>query len=571
MYVKKLKAFFKDFTNQKRYAKWMFEYSKQYIWSIIGLLILDVSMSLVGIGSSVASKYVVDLATSSQGLVFGILIMVALTVLDISFGIFYSVFGVIVNEKYSFSIRLKLYASILKTKWPKLSKYPSGDLITRMTSDVNAVTSGITSTVPSIITLIIQLVTAFIVLYHFNQKLALFALISGPIAVVMSIYLAAKLKRLQVKVQESESAYSSFLHESMNNIIIIKSFSNEEESVKKLTELRKERFYWVFKRSRLTVLTNTVLGIAFSAGYMVAFAIGAVGISNHAITFGTMTLFLSMVAQIQAPIIGLGRTIPSFVSILASAGRTIEISELESEDRSTSGFNPEKVNIKLKNVSFKYGEDYILKDVSVDITAGDTVAITGTTGVGKTTIIKLLMNFIVPSEGEVLFLDNDGSSERTNADSRKFIGYIPQGNYLFSGSIADNLRIGSPEATREEMDEALKSACADEFVNALKDGIDTVIGERGEGLSEGQGQRIALARAFIRKSPLLILDESTSALDEFTEYKILQSINNMPHDPTCIIITHRKAAISICNRHLQVLDSKVIEKEPDQALIYSET
>jgi ABC-type multidrug transport system fused ATPase/permease subunit len=347
----------------------------------------------------------------------------------------------------------------------------------------------------------------------------------------------------------------------MDNIIIIKSFANEDESIKKLAALRKERFYWVFKKSKLSVFTSMVLSIAFSSGYLVAFAIGAVGISNHVITFGTMTLFLSMVAQIQSPIVGLGRTIPSLVSILASAVRIIKISELETEEKSEKDFNPERVNIKLKDVSFKYDEEYILKDVTLDINAGDTVAITGSTGAGKTTLIKLLMNFIVPSAGEVLYLDNNGMSERANADCRKFIGYIPQGNYLFSGSIADNLRTGKPDATIEEMHEALKCACADEFVFSMSNGIDTIIGERGEGISEGQGQRIALARAFIRKSPLLILDESTSALDEKTEYKILEAIKNMDYNPTCLIITHRKAAISICNRHIQVLDNKVVENE----------
>ncbi len=561
---KKITDFIKDFSNQKRFAKWMFEYSKQYIWNIVGLVIISVVISLIGIGSSVASKYVIDLATESKGLVLGIIIMVSLTVINILLGIFSSVLYTIVNEKYSFSIRIKLYTSILKTKWPKLSAYHSGDLITRMTSDIGAVTSGVTSIVPSIITLIIQLITAFIVLYQYNSRLALFALISGPIAVVASIYLGAKLKTLQVKVQESESAYSSFLHESMNNIIIIKSFSNEEESIKKFAELRKQRFYWVFKKIRLSVITGTILSIAFSGGYLVAFAVGAAGISNGLITFGTMTLFLSMVSQIQSPVIGLSRTIPSFISILASAGRVIEISELEPEEKSEASFNPEKVNIELENVSFRYGDEYILQDVNLDIKAGDTVAITGSTGAGKTTLIKLLMNFIVPSEGDVRYSDNNGISEKANADSRKYIGYIPQGNYLFSGSIADNLKIGKPDATVEEMNAALKCACADDFVFALSNGIQTKIGERGEGLSEGQGQRIALARAFVKKSPLLILDESTSALDEKTEFKILESINKMDYNPTCLIITHRKAAISICNRHIHIEENTIKELDCDK-------
>jgi ABC-type multidrug transport system fused ATPase/permease subunit len=563
MYRKKLRSFLKDSVNQKRYAKWIFEYSKQYIWHIVGLILINIALSLISIGSSVASKYVVDLASSSKGLTIGIIMMVALTAFSLLLSVALSICTTIVNEKYSFSIRLKLYDNILKTKWPKLASYKAGDLITRMTSDINAVTSGITSTAPDILTLSIQLVIAFIVLFYYDAGLALFALISAPVAVLTSIIMAAKLKKLQVKVQESESAYNAFLHESMDNLLVIKSFANEEESSRKFSELRRERFYWVMKRSRMSIMTNMVLSLAFSIGYLVAFTTGAVKISQGLITFGTMTLFLSMVRQIQTPIVGLGRTIPSLVSVLASAGRLIEVSDLEKEERIIEGPIPKGVGIKFRDVSFKYLDDFILQDVNFDINQGDTVAITGRTGAGKTTLIKLLMNFIEPTQGEVLYSDQNNVLSKANAGSREFIGYIPQGNYLFSGTIADNLRVGKTDATVEEINEALRCACADEFVNAMKDGINTIIGERGEGLSEGQGQRIALARAFIRKSPLLILDESTSALDEMTEYKILECIKNMAYKPTCVIITHRKAAISICNRHIRVLDNSVIEVGTD--------
>jgi ABC-type multidrug transport system fused ATPase/permease subunit len=559
MYRKKLLAFLKDFKNQKRYAKWMLEYSRKYIWSILGLLTLNIVLSLVGIGSSVASKFVIDLATEGKGLTWGIALMVFLTVINIVLGVSSSIFYNLVNEKYSFSIRIKLFDSILNTKWPELTRYRSGDLITRMSSDVGAVTGGITSTVPSIITLLVQLVTAFFVLFHYDSGLALFALISGPIAVAASVVLGAKLKRLQVKVQESESAYNSFLYESVNNIIVIKSFSNEQEYGRKLAELRRERFAWVFKKNLLSVFSGAVISLAFAAGYLAAFVIGAYKIQNQLISFGTMTLFLSMVAQIQSPLMGLGRTMPSLISILASAGRIIEISALSQEDRRTGVFHPEKVGIFLRDVSFTYGNEYILRNVNLEIKAGDTVAITGRTGAGKTTLIKLLLNFITPTVGDISYTDEKGLSEPVNADSRDYIAYIPQGNYLFSGSIADNLRTGKPDATQEEMNEALRCACADDFVGALPEGVNSVIGERGEGLSEGQGQRIAIARALIRKSPLLILDESTSALDEITEYRILQAIQNMKDHPTCLIITHRKAAISICSRHIRVEGDQVIE------------
>jgi ABC-type multidrug transport system fused ATPase/permease subunit len=293
MYKEKILSIIKDRHNQKNYIQWLFTHSKQYIWHIAGLIVLDVVISMIGIGTSVASKYVVDLASSSKGISFGVIMMITLTFASIAVSMSLSIASTIINEKYSFNIRINLYESILKTKLPKLASYKSGDLITRLTSDINSVTSGITSTVPDIITLSIQLVIAFFVLFHYDSSLALFALISGPVAVFASLFLAAKLKQLQVRVMESESAYNAFLHESMDNIVIIKSFSNEDDSVRKFTELRKKRFYWVLKRSKLTVFTNAVLGVAFSAGYLVAFISGAVKISNGLITFGTMTLFFT--------------------------------------------------------------------------------------------------------------------------------------------------------------------------------------------------------------------------------------------------------------------------------------
>lgn len=555
----KLRRFLGDSKNQKKYAKWLLEYSRQHIWALSGLTLLNITLSLLGIASSVATKYVIDLATAAQGLTMGIALMVVLSGLNIALGIVSSVSGTVINEKYSFSIRIKIYDGILRTKWPELTRYKSGDLITRMTSDVGSVTSGITSVVPSVLTLFIQLVTAFFVLFYYDRGLALFALIIAPVATGASLFLGTKLKKLQVKVQESESAYNAFLHESLDNIIAIKSFCSEEESVKKLSELRRDRFYWVFKRTRFSVLTSSVVSVAYTVAYLVAFGLGAMKIQSGLITFGTMALFLSMVSQIQSPLIGLGRMIPSLVSVLASAGRLVELSELRAEMRREGIFKPGKVNVRLENVSFTYGGDYVLRNVDVDILAGESVAVTGKTGAGKTTLIKLLMSFVDPTEGAVVYSDGDGNTEPANADSRDYIAYIPQGNFLFTGSIAENLRLGKPDASEEEIREALISAAAEDFVDAMSMGADTVIGERGEGLSEGQGQRIAIARAFIKKSPFMILDEATSALDEKTEQKILEAISKMPHNPTCLIITHRKAAAAICQRHLHVEGDKVFE------------
>lgn len=411
--------------------------------------------------------------------------------------------------------------------------------------------------IPSIIILIVQLSFSFCVLFYYEPFLAVASLLIAPIAILASWLLGRKLKELQVKVQESEANYRSFIHESLSNIMIIKTFCDEAYSSERLNELRNQRLFWILKKNRFSLATSTSINVAFQLGYILAFTWGAIGISNGSISFGTMSLFLSLVGQVQAPLIGLAQTIPKIVSILASAGRVIELQNLPSEQKLEQTIETEQIGVKIDNISFGYNDENVFLDTSLRINPGEFVAIVGESGIGKTTLIRLIMAFLQCPEGNISFFNPQGQTETSNATSRNFISYVPQGNTLFSGSIADNVRMGRRDATDEEIIAALKASSAYAFVENLPDGMHTVIGERGHGISEGQAQRVALARALVRNAPLLVLDEATASLDEKTELEVLEGIRSLQPKPTCILITHRRSVLNYCDREIKIENKQI--------------
>ena len=550
------------FTNRYKnsvlsYVKWLFGYTKPYLPQLFLIMFFTGFSSLSVIAFAVLSQKIIDAAQFGSDFKQNIIIYIVIVILAQVVKIIASMMEIIIDEKFSFGIRKSVYERILNTKWIDISKYHTGDLITRLTSDTNSVAGGISYIIPNFIILVVDLIVTFLTLYYYNKGLAVFSLAFAPVAVFVSFIFGRKLKYLQTKLQESESTYRSYIQESLGNIMILKTFCAEEYATERLSRLREDRFSWVYKKSKMNMISTTVLESSFQIGYIVAFVWGVIGISNHTITFGGMTVFLMLVNRIQGPLMEMTGYIPKMASVLSSAERIMEIQDLKEEEK--TGLKEEftgKIGIKIENVSFAYQEELILDNVNLDIKPGEFISIMGESGIGKTTLIQMILAFLDPIKG-IIALYDETQSVKIDGGLRKFMSYVPQGNTMFSGTIADVLKMAKQDATDDEIIEALRKADIYDVVSELPNGIHSIIGEKGNGISEGQAQRIAIARALLRNAPILILDEATSGLDENTELKVLKNIRSLSPSPTCILISHRKSVLDYCDRSIQIINKKI--------------
>lgn len=557
--LNKVKELWKDRHNQLQYAKWLMIYSKPYIGRIALVMSFGLFSTVASLFMVQISKNIIDNATFGNGFVRLLVIYLILMLAMQAFSVMDTLISAVLTEKFSFGIRKQIYDKIIQSHWIDVMKYHTGDLMTRLTSDAGNIADGIIGTIPNIILLAVELVLVFFTLFYYSPWLAILALTVAPVAALMSWWLGKKLRKLQEKVQESEAAYRSFMQESLANLLVVKAFANEKYFLEKLTELREKRFYWVFRKTKMRLVTSTTMSLAFQISYIAAFSYGVFQIANGSITYGTMSLFLALVNRVQSPLIQLAQQIPKVVMILTSVGRVVELQNIPLETKPEKQITPEQIGVKVEKLSFGYTEEQVLVDTSLEVKPGEFVAIIGESGIGKTTLIRLMMSFMSNYQGSITYYNQKGETVAANAGMREFVSYVPQGNTLFSGTIRENIRMGNLQATEDEVIEALKCASAYEFVSELPNGLDTVVGERGHGISEGQAQRIAIARAFVRKAPFLILDEATSALDEKTEMSVIQGLQNLFPRPTCVIITHRRSVLQYCDREIRIAEKKATE------------
>ncbi len=531
--------------------KWLWMQSRNFRWQIVMILVAGSLLSLAGIGLAVLSRQMIDsavdgrmdLALRAGGWLAGVIL------LQMALGSLHSLWLVRTSAKMLNTLQANLYRDISRGQWMEVSKYHSGDLMTRLTSDAQVVANHLVQTVPDIVSMGVRLVAAFVVLYIFEPMLAVMSFVLVAVALMMNRIFGRKLKQLHLRVQESESTCRGLLQEFIQHWIVIKSFGQEKNTRSSIEAAHQERLRWTMSRSFLGIFSRSLLGLGYWSGYFLAFYWGVLGLYRGSISFGTMAAFLQLVGQVQGPVISLAYTYPQIIATLASADRLIQLHTLAREQETDDMLELPEAGVKVEGISFAYAEDQpVLKDWSLSVAPGEIVAITGASGEGKTTFFQLLLALLQPQEGKIVLTDGKGGSWEASALTRSLFSYVPQGNTLFSGTIGENIRWGKPEATNDELKQAAICSDAWEFIAKMPQGLDTLIGERGVGLSEGQAQRIAIARAILREAPILLLDEASSALDEESERKVLAAIKALVPARTCIIITHRKTAFSICDQ-----------------------
>lgn len=568
--------------------KWMGSYAKPAVPFLIFSIIVNIIFAVIGIYNVTVSKSLIDSAISgdSEATIRWLIIMLSITLISMLSSPVTSFMSTHSSTKLTQNIQRKIYQHIQCSDWLEQSKFHSVSLLTRVTSDVSNISSAILGTIPSLVSLTVTLVGSFYTLISWAPSIAFAAVFIGPFLILVGKYFSRKLKDLYKEAQEEDVKYRSFMQESIQNIMIVKTFCMEKINMHRLVEIQNNKYKIAMRNTKLSVMTSMSMSFCSSIAYFTIFTWGVLNIAKGVSTYGTFTGMLQLYSKVQAPFSSLASMIPGLISTIAAAERLMEIEaipvekmadEKELDDigslevaldsissKVSSTFN--KPNIVFDNVSFAYkANNNILNNINLTIDAGETIAFVGPSGEGKTTMIRLILSLINPTEGNILLSEGNLVKE-INRNYRELISYVPQGNTLFSGSIRDNLKYGNPYASDDEIKAALKNACALDFVNELEDGLDTMIGEKGIGISEGQAQRIAIARSFLRERPILILDEATSALDPETEVNVLKAVRALPTKPTCIIITHRPSALNICNRIMKLEKGHIREVSRESIL-----
>lgn len=553
--------------------KWIFTYSARYKGVIAFYLILGIFSTTLGLVSSVASKYLIDIITGHDTGKLWILITVAVgsTVFSLVFGSILSRINAKISIDISNDIQADIFDKIIDADWLALNNYTNGDILNRFTGDVGTISGNAISWLPSIVLAIYNFVATFCVILYYDWVMAVFAFGTAPLMLIMSRFVIKKQRDYNKKMREMSSEVMTFEVDTFYNFDTIKSFGISKLYSKKLRWWQQKFKDISLKYNMFSIKTNIFMSIMGSIVQFAAFGYCLFRLWTNGITYGTMTLFLQQKSKLSSAFSSVVSIIPGFLNSSVSAHRIREIVQLPREvhipeSSKMDEFAKDGFIVKMENTNFAYKEGtQVITNSDFIARPGEIVALVGPSGEGKTTMIRLILGLIRPQEGDVLLEASNGEKVPMNTETRHLFAYVPQGNTILTGTIAENMRMVKEDATDEEIIDALKVACAWDFVQKLPNTINSNVGERGRGLSEGQAQRIAIARAILRDAPILLLDEATSALDVTTERTVLRNIVQQHPNKTCIVTTHRPSVLNLCQRVYRVMQTKVTQLSEEES------
>ncbi|MBQ4086792.1 MAG: ABC transporter ATP-binding protein [Clostridia bacterium] len=541
---------------------WIAKRIRPYIPGLVLLILMATCVSYIGVRFALVSRTLIDTATGQTdgNLVHSICFLVALLVVQLILRIVYIRVHVHISGKLAMDIRTDLYYQLMKKDYVGVSSFHSGEILSRLVSDVSMVCEKTTEIIPNVFALLSTVVFSFTALFTLDKYFALACLAFGPIVMLAAYIYKKKIKTLHLQCRESDGKVRSFLQETLQNFLVVKAFSKENLMREKSKELQYENFRLQVKRSTVGILSNVMFFVAVTAGYYAALAWSVYRLSLGLITFGTVTAVLGLVGQLQSPFRELASVLPQCYMVSASAQRLMKLEKIkdEKEKGAVCAETIEFEAICFEDIFFHYGDVPVLNGVNLTVKKGEFIALCGPSGGGKSTMTRLLLSVLEPEQGSVFIRTTAGEKIPFSSATRHLFSYVPQGNMILSGTICENIAFGDKQPDRSRVERAISLAQLTEAIEKLPKGMDTVLGEKGHGLSEGQIQRIAIARALYHDAPVLLLDEATSSLDIETEKNLLQHIRSMT-DKTCIIVSHRKEVMDACDKTYYLQDGSLHE------------
>ena len=548
---------------------WIYGYGKRYRSAVTWYIFLGVLGTGMSLMASVLSKNIVDVVTGfhTGALAPAAVFYVSMQLARIGINAWTGRISAKIEVKVDQEIRAEVYDKIMEADWQAMSQYHSGDLLNRMDNDVASVSSSVLGWLPDLVTRLVQFLGALGIILYYDPTLAGLALLSAPVTLVVSRTLMGRMRQYSRQVREVSSQVMMFHEESFQNIQVIKSFGLGGLYSRKLRQVQEDYRQVKLAYNKFSVAASALMSLVGTAVSVACFGWGVYRLWGNYITYGTMILFLQMAGSLSASFGALVKLVPSAISAATAAGRIMAVTELPREDRSQDKEawelleenRADGIRVETRDLVFRYQDgDVVLDGANFYADPGEIVALVGPSGEGKTTMLRLLLGIVRPQAGYVAVTgQRTGQSLTASASTRPFFAYVPQGNTMFAGTVAENLRVMAQEAGEEDLWRVLDLACAGEFVRKLPQGLDTKLKEGGGSLSSGQVQRLSIARALLADAPVLLLDEATSALDVATERKVLRNVLQAQAHKTVIVTTHRPSVLNICNRVYQIANRRI--------------